>query len=102
MGPIRMVQAFLPLLKKQQKALILNVTSGIAPAPFAISPIYSASSLVVKFKAWLIQNPTRLLNIRNLIFGSTMTLLTVVTAGLVLPSFRKLALEKDLKKQSAD
>lgn len=43
MGPIRMVQAFLPLLKKQQKALILNVTSGIALSPFAISPIYSAS-----------------------------------------------------------
>lgn len=43
MGPIRMVQAFLPLLKKQQKAVILNVTSGIALAPFAISPIYSAS-----------------------------------------------------------
>lgn len=43
MGPIWMVQAFLTLLKRQQKALILNVTSGIALVPFAISPIYSAS-----------------------------------------------------------
>jgi len=43
MGPIRMVQTFLPHLKKQKSAVILNVTSGIALLPFAISPIYSAS-----------------------------------------------------------
>lgn len=43
MGPIRMVQQFLPHLKKQRKAAILNVTSGIALMPFAMSPIYSAS-----------------------------------------------------------
>jgi uncharacterized oxidoreductase len=43
MGPIRMVQQFLPHLKKQKKAVIMNVTSGIALMPFAISPIYGAS-----------------------------------------------------------
>lgn len=43
MGPIRMVQQFLPHLKKQKEAIVLNVTSGIALSPFAISPIYSAS-----------------------------------------------------------
>lgn len=43
MGPVRMVQEFLPLLKKQKQALILNVTSGIALMAFPISPIYSAS-----------------------------------------------------------
>ncbi|WP_460634883.1 SDR family oxidoreductase [Larkinella harenae] len=43
MGPIRMVQQFLPHLKKQKTAAILNVTSGIALLPFAISPIYSGS-----------------------------------------------------------
>lgn len=42
-GPIRMVQQFLPHLKKQKSAAILNVTSGIALMPFAISPIYGAS-----------------------------------------------------------
>lgn len=42
-GPIRMVQQFLPHLKKQKNAAILNVTSGIALMPFAISPIYGAS-----------------------------------------------------------
>lgn len=43
MGPIRIVQQFLPHLKKQSNAAILNVTSGIALMPFPISPIYSAS-----------------------------------------------------------
>lgn len=43
MGPIRMVQQFLPHLKKQKKAAIVNVTSGIALLAFPISPIYSAS-----------------------------------------------------------
>lgn len=43
MGPIRMAQEFLPHLKKQQTAAILNVTSGIALGAFPIAPVYSAS-----------------------------------------------------------
>jgi len=43
MGPFRMVQAFLPQLKKQKSAAILNVTSGLALFPFPISPVYGAS-----------------------------------------------------------
>jgi uncharacterized oxidoreductase len=43
MGPIRMVQAFMAHLKKQKNAAILNVTSGIALAPFPISPVYGAT-----------------------------------------------------------
>ncbi|TLV03935.1 SDR family oxidoreductase [Dyadobacter luticola] len=43
MGPIRMVQQFLPHLKKQKSAAIMNVTSGIALMPFPISPVYGAS-----------------------------------------------------------
>lgn len=43
MGPIRMVQEFLPHLKKQKDAAILNVTSGIALSAFPIAPVYSAS-----------------------------------------------------------
>lgn len=43
MGPIRMIQQFLPHLKKQENAAILNVTSGIALMAFPLSPIYSAS-----------------------------------------------------------
>ncbi len=43
MGPIRMVQAFLPMLKKQSTAAILNVTSGLAFVPLPTSPIYCAT-----------------------------------------------------------
>ncbi|UFH57200.1 SDR family oxidoreductase [Spirosoma sp. KNUC1025] len=43
MGPIRMVQQFLPHLKTKTNAAILNVSSGIALMAFPISPIYSAS-----------------------------------------------------------
>lgn len=43
MGPIRMIQQFLPHLKKQKNAAILNVTSGIALMAFPLTPVYSAS-----------------------------------------------------------
>ncbi len=43
MGPIRMIQEFLPHLKTKKTAAILNVTSGIALVPFPISPIYGAT-----------------------------------------------------------
>jgi len=43
MGPIRMVQAFLPHLKQMKSAAILNVTSGLALVPFPIAPIYGAT-----------------------------------------------------------
>src|SRR5580698_7706454 len=43
MGPIRMVQAFLPHLKQMESAAILNVTSGLALVPFPITPIYGAT-----------------------------------------------------------
>jgi uncharacterized oxidoreductase len=42
-GPIRMIQQFLPHLKSQQDAAIMNVTSGLALIPFPISPIYGAT-----------------------------------------------------------
>jgi uncharacterized oxidoreductase len=42
-GPVRMVQQFLPLLKGRNQALIVNVSSGLAFVPMAISPIYSAT-----------------------------------------------------------
>lgn len=42
-GPIRMVQQFLPHLKKQPSAAILNVTSGLSMIPFPIAPIYGAT-----------------------------------------------------------
>jgi uncharacterized oxidoreductase len=41
-GPIRMVQQFLPHLQTRADAAIINVSSGLAFIPMAISPIYSA------------------------------------------------------------
>jgi len=43
MGPIRMVQQFLPHLRTKTNAAIMNVTSGIALMSLPIAPIYSAS-----------------------------------------------------------
>ena len=42
-GPILLNQLFLPHLKKQSEALIVNISSGLALIPFTISPIYSAA-----------------------------------------------------------
>lgn len=42
-GPILLNQYFLPHLRKQQEALIVNVSSGLAFIPLTISPIYSAA-----------------------------------------------------------
>ncbi len=43
LGPVRMVQQFLPLLKRQTSAAIVNVSSGLAFTPFPISPVYGAT-----------------------------------------------------------
>lgn len=42
-GPILLNQHFLPHLRKQTEALIVNISSGLAFIPFTISPIYSAA-----------------------------------------------------------
>lgn len=43
LGPIRMTAALLPHLKKQAQATIINVTSGLAFLPLAMTPTYSAT-----------------------------------------------------------
>lgn len=42
-GPIQMISQFLPHLKRQKAALIVNVTSGLALVPLAVKPVYSAT-----------------------------------------------------------
>jgi uncharacterized oxidoreductase len=42
-GPIRMIVQFLPHLKMQERAAIVNVSSGLAFVPIAISPVYCAT-----------------------------------------------------------
>jgi uncharacterized oxidoreductase len=43
LGPIRMTAALLPHLQRQPQATIINVTSGLAFVPLAITPTYSAT-----------------------------------------------------------
>jgi len=42
-GPIRMIVRFLPHLKMQERAAIVNVSSGLAFVPIAILPVYRAA-----------------------------------------------------------
>ena len=42
-GPIQMIKQFLPQLKRQQTAAIVNVSSGLAFVPLAVKPIYCAT-----------------------------------------------------------
>ncbi|WP_462266881.1 SDR family oxidoreductase [Mucilaginibacter sp.] len=42
-GTIRMVHRFLPHLKIQASAAIVNISSGLAFVPFPLSPVYSAA-----------------------------------------------------------
>ena len=42
-----MVKQFLPHLKRKRVAAIVNVSSGLAFVPFAISPVYSATKAAV-------------------------------------------------------
>jgi len=46
-GPIRMTKQFLPHLKNQKNSAIVNVSSGLAFVPFAISPVYSATKAAI-------------------------------------------------------
>jgi uncharacterized oxidoreductase len=46
-GPIRLTAALLPLLKKQPSAAILNVSSGLAFVPLALTPTYCATKAAI-------------------------------------------------------
>lgn len=43
LGPIRLTRAFLPHLRRQPRATVMNVTSGLAFVPLAITPTYNAT-----------------------------------------------------------
>lgn len=43
LGPIRLTAALLPLLRKQSRATIINVTSGLGFVPLPLAPTYSAT-----------------------------------------------------------
>ncbi len=43
LGPIRLIAALLPLIEKQAHGVIMNVTSGLAFVPLAMTPTYCAT-----------------------------------------------------------
>lgn len=47
LAPIRLTAALLPLLRKQAKSAILNVSSGLAFLPLALTPTYSATKAAI-------------------------------------------------------
>lgn len=48
-SPIRVLHYFLPLLKKSNNAVLVNVSSGLAYVPFAQAPVYSGTKSAVHF-----------------------------------------------------
>src|ERR1700735_68946 len=47
LGPIRLTAALLPLLRKQAHSTVINVSSGLAFVPLAITPTYCATKAAV-------------------------------------------------------
>ena len=47
LGPIRLTAALLPLLRKQPHSTILNVSSGLAFLPLALTPTYCATKAAI-------------------------------------------------------
>lgn len=47
LGPIRLTAALLPLLRKQPYSAIMNVSSGLAFVPFALTPTYCATKAAI-------------------------------------------------------
>src|SRR6516165_9607313 len=47
LGPIRLIAALLPHLRRQPQASIINVSSALAFVPFAMTPTYNASKAAI-------------------------------------------------------
>ncbi|SFE50154.1 SDR family oxidoreductase [Blastococcus tunisiensis] len=47
LGPIRVLNAFLPLLLRQDPATVLNVSSGLGFVPLPLTPTYSATKAAI-------------------------------------------------------
>jgi len=47
LGPIRLIAALLPVLRKQPKATIMNVSSGLAFVPMSPTPTYCATKAAI-------------------------------------------------------
>ncbi|EJL80874.1 short-chain dehydrogenase, teichoic and lipoteichoic acid D-alanine esterification [Herbaspirillum sp. CF444] len=78
-GPLRMVQQFLPHLKAQKDAAIINVSSGLAFVPFASSPVYSATKAALHSYSQALRVQLR---------GSSVAVIELAPPGTETPLFR--------------
>ena len=78
-GPVRMIQQFLPHLKAQEEALIVNVSSGLAFIPLPVSPVYSATKAAL-------HSFTQSLRIQ--LKGTSVTAVELAPPGTETPLFR--------------
>ena len=78
-GPIQMVQQFLPHLKRQPNAMVVNVSSGLAFVPFPLSPVYSAAKAAIHAY-------TRCLRVQ--LKGTSVTVVELAPPGVETPLFR--------------
>jgi uncharacterized oxidoreductase len=53
LGPVRMVEQFLPFLKTKRHAAIINTSSGLAFLPLPSAPIYCASNCTTRLSKCL-------------------------------------------------
>ena len=78
-GPVRMIQQFLPHLKTQTNALVVNVSSGLAFIPFAASPVYSATKAALHSYSQSLRVQLR---------GTTVTVIELAPPGVETALFR--------------
>ena len=78
-GPVRMVQRFLPHLRTQTGALIVNVSSGLAFLPFPAAPVYCAAKAGI-------HSYTQSLRIQ--LRGTGVTVVELAPPGVETPLFR--------------
>ena len=78
-GPVRMVQQFLPHLRTQPGALIVNVSSGLAFIPFPAAPVYCAAKAGI-------HSYTQSLRIQ--LQGAGVTVVELAPPGVETPLFR--------------
>lgn len=72
-GPIWMSNAFLPLLKQNSQAAIINVSSGLAFVPLPISPIASATKAALHSYTLSLREQLRNTNIKVFELAPPMT-----------------------------
>ena len=90
-GPVWVIQQFLPHLRQQKNALIVNVSSGLAFVPFPAAPIYCAAKAALHAYT---------LCLRAQLAETGVTVVELAPPGVETPLFRN-EFEKEMKGEKA-